>query len=75
MREQINLDTTFERDSGSGRSLLRVKIRDLRIQGQSNKNNQLSLTQWVKLENCQWAFGEEKNSRMAVKVWQTAHST
>jgi hypothetical protein len=39
LREQINVDTTFEsedfvfeRDSGSGRSLLRGKIRGLRIQ-------------------------------------------
>ncbi len=32
----------------------------MRIQGQSNKNNQLSMTRWVKLENCQWAFGEVK---------------
>ena len=67
LREQINVDTTFEsedfvfeRDSGSGRSLLRGKIHGLRIQGQSNKNNQLPMTRWVKLENCQWAFGEEK---------------
>jgi hypothetical protein len=67
LREQIIIETTFEsedfvfeRDSGSGRSLLRGKIRGLRIQGRSNKNNQLPMTQWVKLENCQRAFGEEK---------------
>jgi hypothetical protein len=41
LREQINVDTTFEskdfvfeRDSGSGRSLLRGKIRGLRIRSQ-----------------------------------------
>jgi hypothetical protein len=67
LREQINVDTTFEsenfvfeRDSGSGSSILRGKIRGRRIQGQSNENNQLPMTRWVKLENCQWAFGEEK---------------
>jgi hypothetical protein len=60
LREQINVDTTFEsknfvfeRDSGSGSSILRGKIRGRRIQGQSNENNQLPMTSWVKLENCQ----------------------
>jgi hypothetical protein len=44
---RLRFDTTFERDSGSGMSLLRGKIRGLRIQGQSNKNNQLPITRWV----------------------------
>jgi hypothetical protein len=66
--EKINVDTTFEsedfvfeRDSGSGRSLLRGKIRGLRIQSpHQHTQHQHPMTQWVKLENCQWAFGEEK---------------
>jgi hypothetical protein len=68
LREQINVDTTFESedfvfeiDSGSGRSLLRGKIRGLRIQSHHQYHqHQHPMTRWVKLENCQWAFGEEK---------------
>ena len=68
LREQINVDTTFEsedfvfeRDSGSGRSLLRGKICGLRIPiHHLHHQRQHSMTQWVKLDNCQWAFGEEK---------------
>ena len=68
LREQINVDITFEsedfvfqRDSGSERSLLRGKICSLRIQSHHQHNqHQHPMTQWVKLENYQWAFGEEK---------------
>jgi hypothetical protein len=68
LREQINVDITFEsedfvfqRDSGCGRSLLRGKICSLRIQSHHQHNqHQHPMTQWVKLENYQWAFGEEK---------------
>jgi hypothetical protein len=57
LRKKIKYDRTFksedfvfERDSGSGRSLLRRKIRGLKIQGQSNKNNHFPMTRWVKLD-------------------------
>ena len=68
LRDQINVDTAFEskdfvfeRDSGTGRSILEGKIRGLRINNQTDKlKSQFPMTRWLKLENCQWAFGEEK---------------
>jgi hypothetical protein len=66
MREQINVDTTFEtedfvyeKETGNGKSIIEGKIRGLRIPVK-DQEGKLNTTRWVKLENCQWAFGEEK---------------
>ena len=68
LRDQINVNTAFEsedfvfeRDSGTGRSILEGKICGFRINNQTDElKSQFPMTRWLKLENCQWAFGEEK---------------
>ena len=60
LREQINVeakDFVLERDSSNGRAILEGKICWLRLQ---NRETSFPMTRWVKLENCQRAFREEK---------------
>ena len=74
LRKQISVDTTFdsedfvfEWDNWSGQSILEGRIRGHRGPNQQGASeNQFPITRWIKLENCQWAFGEEK-----VVVWFT----
>ena len=48
---------------------LRGKIRGLRIQSHhQHHQHQHPMTQKVKLENCQWAFGEEKTLEWLSKI-------
>jgi len=68
LKEKINIDTTFtsvdfyfEKDTANGRSLFEGKIRGVRLEDSTPQANDV---RWVKLENCAWAFKEEK-----VKEW------
>jgi hypothetical protein len=68
LKEKINIDTTFtsvdfyfEKDTANVRSLFEGKIRGVRLEGSTPQANDM---RWVKLENCAWAFKEEK-----VKEW------
>ena len=64
LKEKINIDTTFasvdfyfEKDTANGRSLFEGKIRGVRLEDTTPRENDV---RWVKLENCAWAFKEEK---------------
>ena len=68
LKEKINIDTTFtsvdfyfEKDTANGRSVFEGKIRGVRLEDTTPRENDV---RWVKLENCAWAFKEEK-----VKEW------
>ena len=68
LKEKINIDTAFtsvdfyfEKDTANGRSVFEGKIRGVRLEDSTPQENDV---RWVKLENCAWAFKEEK-----VKEW------
>jgi len=67
LKERINIDTAFasvdfyfEKDTANGRSLFEGKIRGVRLEDSAPP--QKGDVRWVKLENCAWAFKEEKVS-------------
>jgi hypothetical protein len=52
------VDFYFEKDTANGRSLFEGKIRGMRLEDSAPPKK--GDVRWVKLENCAWAFKEEK---------------